>query len=125
MKLTFDFGLETIEPEKNVKNLGVLMDNLMSMENQVNKITKSAYFQIRNISKIRKNLDTETTKTLVHALVISKIDYCNSLLVNLPKKLLKKVQRVQNSAARLISKTPKKESYHTSSQKLTLATSYK
>ena len=80
----------------------------MSMENQVNKITKSAYFQIRNISKIRKNLDTETTKTLVPALVISKIDYCNSLLVNLPKKLLKKVQRAQNAAARLISKTSKR-----------------
>ena len=106
--MNIKFGSEIVKPSACVKNLGVKMDNLMSMEKHINKITKSAYFHIRNISKIRKCLDNDTTKTLVQAFVISRIDYCNSLLINLPQKLLKKVQRAQNSAARLVAKVPKR-----------------
>ena len=108
LAINIKFGSATIKPSLVVKNLGILMDNLLTMEKQINKTTKSAYFHIRNISKVRKFLDIETTKTLVHTLVISRIDYCNSLFINLPQRLLKKVQRAQNSAARLIAKTSKR-----------------
>ena len=108
LAINIKFGSSKIKPSSQVKNLGVIMDNLLNMEKQINKCTSSAYFHIRNISKVRKYLDTKTTKTLVHTLVISRIDYCNSLFVNLPKQLLKKIQRAQNTAARLIAKTPKR-----------------
>ena len=63
---------------------------------------KSAFYHLRNIYKIRRFLTPETTESIIHAFVTSRIDYCNSLLYGLPKCVLKKLQYVQNSAARLI-----------------------
>ena len=55
-----------------------------------------------NIRKIRKYLTKDLTVTLVHALVISRLDYCNSILYGLPAYQIVKLQRVQNTAARLV-----------------------
>ena len=74
----------------------------MSMEPQVNKICKSGYFHIRNIWSIRKNLNMKDTKTLIHAFVTSVLDNGNSLLYRISKKLLNKLQVLQNSAARVV-----------------------
>ena len=109
LPLSITFGNEIIKPSLEVKNLGIKMDRCLSLETQVNKMAKTAYFHIKRISKIRKNLDIESTKTLVQTLVISRMDYCNSLLVNLPSRLIKKIQRAQNSAARLVARTPKRQ----------------
>ena len=68
---------------------------------------KSAFFHLRNISKIRNFLTSDTTKTVVHAFVTSKLDYCNSLLYGQPKYVLKRFQYVQNYAARLIHQSRK------------------
>ena len=59
-------------------------------------------FHLRNIFKIRKFLFYDTCKTLIHAFVTARIDYCNSLLYGQPKCILKRLQSVLNSAARLI-----------------------
>ena len=59
-------------------------------------------FHLTLIGRIRKYLDVRPVKSLVHALVLSRIDYANSLLFGLPQSLLVKLQRVQNAAARLI-----------------------
>ena len=67
---------------------------------------------MRRISSIRHLLTTEATATLVSALVLSRLDYCNSLLYGCPQHLLNKLQKVQNAAARLILRIPKTE--HTS-----------
>ena len=67
------------------KDIGVTLDNSLSMVPHITAVCKSAFFHLRNISKIREFLKTETTKTLVHAFVISKVDYCNSLLYGVPK----------------------------------------
>ena len=91
-----------LEPVQKVKNLGVILDSHLSMEAQVNSICRRAYFHLRSIGLIRKHLDLQTTKILVHAFVASTLDYCNSLLNGLPAKLLKKLQLVQNASARLI-----------------------
>ena len=56
---------------------------------------------------IRKYLDTDATKTLVHAYVTSRLDYCNLLLYGTPNELTDKLQRVQNTAARLLTRTRK------------------
>jgi hypothetical protein len=68
----------------------------------VNEVCRKAYFQIKNIARIRGYLDINATRTLVHALVISTIDYSNAVLVGLPESVIGKLQRVQNLAARLI-----------------------
>ena len=82
----------------------------MSYEHQIQKICKSAFFHIRNLSRIRKCLNQKDIEILVHAFITSKLDNCNSLLTGLPQYLLDKVQRVQNAAARLVSRSQKYDS---------------
>ena len=74
----------------------------MTIFPHISSICKSATYYLRNISRIRKFLSKKTTEILVHAFVSSKLDQCNSLLYNVPKCTLKKLQSVQNAAARLI-----------------------
>ena len=74
----------------------------LTMVPHVNGICKCALFHLTLIGRIRKYLDTKSAKSLVHALVLSRLDYANSLLFGLPKTLMVKLQRVQNAAARLV-----------------------
>ena len=68
----------------------------------MNQLCKSYYFQLRNIRYIRSSLTAEAAKIVIQALVMSKLDYCNSILFGISIKLLVKLQRVQNYAARLV-----------------------
>ena len=77
------------------------------MNNHINQICKACFSHIHNIRRISKFLSKECLQTLVHAFVTSRLDYCNSLLYGLPKYQICKPQRVQNTAARLISNTGK------------------
>jgi hypothetical protein len=65
-------------------------------------VYKIGFFQLRMIGKIRKFLTTLAAKWLFNTLVLSLVDYANSLLVNLPEKLLARLQRLQNAAAKLV-----------------------
>ena len=76
----------------------------MDMEQQVNSVCRSGYAQLRNIGHIRQYLSSEATKSLVNCLVTSRLDYCNALN-GLPNTILSKLQRVQNTAARIITRT--------------------
>ena len=100
------------------KNLGITLSNNLSMENHVTNVCRSAYVEIRRISNIRHYLTTDATKTLACAVVLSKLDYRNSLLSSCPKQLLNKLQKVQNSAARLVFKARKQERIKPLLQKL-------
>ena len=68
-----------------------------------------SFFHLTLISRIRKYIDVRVVNSLVHALVLSRIDFANSLLFGLPKSLLVKLQRVKNAAARLIAGVGKYE----------------
>ena len=85
-----------------VKYIGVLFDDSLSLVPHVTATCKSAFYNLRNICKIRRFLTNDTTGSIVHAFVTSRIDCCNFLLYGLPKCVLKKLQYVQNSAARHI-----------------------
>ena len=86
----------------HVRNLGVIFDNRMSMEKHVNKMCRNAYFNLKNLSRIRGSLDKDVTKIAINALVTPHLDYGNGLLLGISKKLLNKLQVAQNSAVRLI-----------------------
>ena len=77
----------------------------MSLEKHFTTICQSVYAEIRRISSVRRYLTVQVTKTLVCAFVLSKLDYCNSLLSGCPLYIVQRLQKVQNSAARLILKT--------------------
>ena len=68
---------------------------------------KSANYHLRNIGKIRKFLNTDTTKSAIVSLVTSRLDYCNGLLCGITDELLCRLQKVQNNAARVVSGSKK------------------
>ena len=76
----------------------------MILEQHVNQVCRTAYMHVRNIWKIRQFITAGAAKSLVQGLIISRLDYCNSLLHNLPSKVIAKLQRVQNMSARVIVK---------------------
>ena len=98
-----------ISPDATTNNLGIVYDSTLSMEHQVNAVCRGAYLRLHNISRIRRFLTQDATKTLIQAFVISKLDCGNALLSGVSTNLLRKLQRVQNMAARVITFTPRRE----------------
>ena len=96
----------------SVKKLGVTLDSNLSKPQHISNTCKAAYIQIRYIGSIRHLLTTQATQTLVCSLVLSRLDYCNSLLSDCPQYLLDKLQKVQNAAARLVGKANKSDHIH-------------
>jgi len=88
---------------ESCRNIGVTDNETLSFAEHIRSITKTAFWHLRNIYQIRHYLDTDSLLILVHAFITSKLDFCNSLLIGLPKCLLKRFQSVQNAAARLVS----------------------
>ena len=85
-----------------VRNLGAYFEKHMTMEHHVKSICRAAYAQLYNIGKERTYFNQQSAEKLIHALVHSHIDYCNALLIGLPKDLIQKLQMVQNTAARVL-----------------------
>ena len=102
-------GDSTIQFSDSVKVLGVHIDKNLSMDTQISYLCKITYLELKRIANIRQYIDIETSKTLVSSFILSRLDYCNSLLAGMPKDKLNRLQRVQNNAARLILKVPKSE----------------
>ena len=86
------------------KNLGVILDSVLSFSSQIRKVVKACYKTLRNISRIKRFLTKDQLQLLACALVFSQIDYCNALYYMLNADLLAMLQSVQNSAARLVCK---------------------
>ncbi len=99
---SFRIGESIIPKSDTATNLGVHWDSELSLKKQVEKTCKSAFYHLRNIYRIRKCLSQSDAETLVHAYITSRLDYCNSLYVNLPEYLIQDLQMVQNAAARLV-----------------------
>ena len=74
-----------IIPECCVKCLGIFNDTNLTFAPHIRRVAASCFWQIRQLWKIRQSLSVENTKTLVHALVASRVDYCNSTC-SLPRR---------------------------------------
>ena len=90
-----------------VRNLGTWLDTNLTMSAHINKTCQSAIYHLYNIKRIRGYLSYDDRKSIVEAVMMSRIDYCNSLLVGVPSTQLSKLQRLQNAAARLVSNVAK------------------
>ena len=95
-------GDASVEPTSSTRNIGAIFDDTMSFEDHVNELCRTAFYHIRNISRICSCLSIGSTKTVVHALVTSCLDHCNSLLYGLPDYLIQRLQYVMNAAAKVI-----------------------
>ena len=72
------------------------------MNAHVSNIARTCYFELRRLASIRRFLTSTATATLVSVFVLSRIDYCNSLLLGSTHDVTSHLQRIQNYAARVI-----------------------
>ena len=100
-------GDASVSAVTSARNIGAVLDETLTMEEHVSCICKSAYYHLRNIALVRKYLTQDATATLIHALVISRLDNLNSLLTGLHDYLLSKLQRIQNHASKVVTKKNK------------------
>ena len=95
---------------QSVRNLGFYLDETLSLDAHVNHLCRTLFFHLRRISKIRTFLSIDAANKLAVSFILSRLDYCNSLLAGLPDNKLNKLQRVQNHAARLVLRKTRYES---------------
>jgi len=100
-------GDVTIAPADAVRSLGVMLDKHLNMTTQVNAVIRSCNHHIRQIGRIRKYISVEACHSAVQSLVVSRLDYCNALLIGLPRYQVQRLQRLQNRAARLVTRSRK------------------
>ena len=74
-----------------VSDLGLLIDGQLNMSDHVASVCRSCYFQLRQLRQIKGSLTSDAIKTLVHAFIGSRLDYCNSLLVGVSDDVLRKL----------------------------------
>ena len=93
---------EKFYPREKVRNLGVIFDSDLSLDHHSSSLCQSAFCQIREFSRIRKHLNLSTSKMLAHALVRSRIDYCNSLFYKMCEIHLQWPKSIQNTLCRVV-----------------------
>ena len=96
-----------ISPSDSVRNLGVIFDSDFSFHKHISNICKSCFYHIRDLRRIRRHLPLSTAKTTSNSLITSRLDDCNSLINNIAKQDLSKLQRVQNCLARVVLRAPR------------------
>jgi hypothetical protein len=105
------FGPETcIRFSDTVTNLGVKLDRFLNFEPYVNATVSLCYKLIKDVASVRNLISKSQTEMLVHSIITSRLDYCNSLLYNVNNCVINKFQKVQNAAARVILKLRKFQS---------------
>ena len=90
----------------SVRNLGVIIDNRLSFDKHVTSVCQSCYYHMKAFRHIRHSLSFETSSTIARSIVLSRLDFCNSVLYGTSKKNLKKLQNIQNSLVRIIYSFP-------------------
>ncbi|KAL5249258.1 hypothetical protein ACHWQZ_G018198 [Mnemiopsis leidyi] len=100
--IILDHTNEKITPSPVVKSLGILFDEYLTFEKQVDTVVKTCNMHLRNLRVIGSKLSYDLKRQLIHCLIFSKLDYCNGLLYGLPDYLINKLQKVQNSCVRFL-----------------------
>ena len=90
-----------------VRDLGVLLDGELTMADHVNALCRICFYELRQIRVIRRGLSHEAAITLVHSFILTRLDYCNSVLAGLPRFRIRQLQSVLNCAARVVGNLPR------------------
>jgi hypothetical protein len=105
--ISLDIGGCKIDPSPEAKNLGVIFDQHLNMNKHVQKMCQNGYMGLRKLNSLRPYLSQAATEKVCHAFVTSVLDYGNALLYGITEANLQKLQRIQNCAARIVTKTRK------------------
>ena len=84
--LSVSVGDMQVSPTSKVRDLSVVFDQYLTFHDHIGGICKSTHFHLRGIRRIRNLLTFDATAQLIHALITSRLDFCNSILYNLPNK---------------------------------------
>jgi hypothetical protein len=98
-----------IQPSESVRSLGVVIDNTLSFNARVNSVCKTANYHARALRHIRKSVTTDVALSIASTMVGARLDYCNAILYGTSKSNIQKLQRVQNSIARIVTGTCRSE----------------
>ena len=90
-EVSINIGSVQIQPVDHVRNLGYPIDRLLKNGPHINKLVSNLYLQLKNIYGIHK-LDQKSCKIIIQAIIQSKLDYCNSLLLGTSEFQLHKLQ---------------------------------
>ena len=97
-------GKDCIRFVDSAKNLGIILDSILSFESQINKVVKVCFATLKKLHQVKGYLSQEDLQELVCSLIFSQMDYCNSLYNGVNSSLMLKLQHVQNCAAKLVMK---------------------
>ena len=92
---------------ESARNLGVTFDSSLTFNSHIASVCRSAFFFIRQLRQLRSSLDFDSSVILANSIIHTKLDYCNSLFSGLPNLSISRLQRVQNSLARVVCRSRK------------------
>jgi len=101
-------GSSSMTPSRSARNLRIVIDDQLNFTDHIARNARSCRFALHNIRRIRPFLSEHATQLLVQALDLSRLDYYNALLAGLPAFSVKPLQLIQNAAARVVFKEPKR-----------------
>jgi len=101
--------LASVTVVNTARDLGVSLDSQLSLDAHVASVCRSSYYQLKQLRPVARSLSVEAAKTLVQAFVSSRLDCCNAILHDLPEKLMRCLQSVQNAAARMIASAQRRD----------------
>ena len=99
----------SVKLSHSIKSLGVTIDENLTFDEHVRNVCKASYYHIRGLRHIRAALSKDTACVVASAIVGSRLDYCNALLVGISKTNFDKLQRVQNTLARIVTETCRRD----------------
>lgn len=108
--LSLQIGNTTIPPNTTVRNLGFIIDTHLTMEQHIQHVCRNCFFYLKAISRQRYFMDKHSSLMLMQAFILSRIDYCASLLASATSKQETHMQRVLNYAVRVVERLTRRES---------------
>ena len=108
--VSISVGDSEISSSSKVRDLGVIFDDCLLLDAHISNICRSTDFHLKNIGWIRNLLTFSVAAQLIHALITTRLDFCNSIVHNLPNSKIERLQRIQNQAARMLTRSPRR--YH-------------
>ena len=85
-----------------MRDLGVVFDEYLTFHDHISGICRSTHFHLRSIGRIRNLLTFHATAQLIHALITTRLDFCNSILYNLPNNKIERLQQIHKTRQHVV-----------------------
>jgi len=101
---SLQLAADIIHPSQHIRVLGVVISADLGLEKHATNVSAVCFYHLHQLRHIRRTLSKESATTLLHAYVMSRVDYCNAIFAGAPKSTTK-LQRVMNAAARVVKRS--------------------